>query len=115
MAGFYYSVLRYVPNAVRGEFINIGAIVTTQEEPLDWRWKFTNDWSRAEQLDAELLPKIKEYLGTVGEDVHEWLNEGGLKNLRCLWRNSVQLKEPSPMVADSLEEALDWGMKTFVD
>ena len=50
-----FFLLRYVPNAVKGEFVNIGIILferaANDAEFADVR--FTNDWKRVRCLDPQ--------------------------------------------------------------
>ncbi len=122
---FVYSVIRFVPDNVRGEFINIGVIVGTDDSEHGSAWKFqlTEDWERATQLDSHqspfVLPHVQEHLNEVLPMIAGWGDEGdGESKLRQLchdWQNCVQLSEPLPLVANSCDEALTPTMSLFVD
>lgn len=116
---FVYSVVRFVPDPARGEFINVGAIVGS-EESSEWQVRQIENARRARFLDDNrTLPAAWTFLDNVGRivDEHEEalhgllgppvvLSESWLRRLSTEHRNVVQLSTPTPMVADDAEEAL---------
>jgi hypothetical protein len=46
-----FSLLRYVPNAVKGEFVNIGLVLVPPHSAPELR--FSKDWSRVTSLDPQ--------------------------------------------------------------
>jgi hypothetical protein len=61
---FDYFLLRYVPNAVRDEFVNIGLVMTESggEEGFAGL-HFTKDWRRARRVDPNIDIEVLEALG----------------------------------------------------
>lgn len=117
---FVYSVVRFVPDPARGEFINVGAIVGS-EESSEWQVRQIENPIRARAFDdRKSLDAVWTFLGRIGSQIdafdlsmeqlfepdvepsEEWLNQ-----LHYEHRNIVQLSPPTPMVAASAEEALD--------
>lgn len=116
---FWYSIIRYVPNVVRGEFINIGAIVVNDnEDRAEYRWRVTEDWTRAKKLDASLVSSIREYLKIeLPQRLGTPEKKGArrfLDQFRYDLQNCVQIREPLPMCADSHEDALNLVFPKFV-
>lgn len=122
---FMYSVIRFVPDTVRGEFINIGIIVgvvTNADDPNMgniWKFRLTEDWGRATRLDEfSLLPAVQEYLkDELPVIMTEWneAGKGDFERLRGDWRNLVQLRALLPSIGVSSDEQLDGLMEIFVD
>lgn len=117
---FVYSLVRFVPDPARGEFVNVGAIVGS-EESSEWQVRQVENPVRARTLDeSNSLDAVWTFLDRVGSSIDEYeaavdqlfdpsveLSEVWLDRLHADHRNLVQLSQPAPMVADSAEEALD--------
>jgi Protein of unknown function (DUF3037) len=117
---FVYSVVRFVPDPARGEFVNVGAIVGS-EESSEWDVQQISNPVRARAIDDhKALDGVWSFLDRVGRDIDEHeqaterllespveLSEAWLEGLFINHRNIVQLSPPTPMVASSSEEALD--------
>lgn len=114
---YVYSVLRFVPDPARAEFVNIGAVAGSDEIE-DWDLRLVSNLSRAKAIDdRDALGTALAFLGQVEgrisaletlpgvgpdrmsrETVRRWAHE---------MQNVLQFTEPAPMVAESAEEALD--------
>jgi len=121
---FVYSVVRFVPDPARGEFVNVGAIVGS-EDSSEWDVRQIANPVRARAVDdRKALEAVWSFLDGVGRDIDEYekamerlldssveLSEAWLERLfidhRIDHRNIVQLSPPTPMVASSAGEALD--------
>ena len=117
---FVYSLIRFVPDPAKGEFVNVGAIVRS-ELSSEWQIRQVSNPVRARALDDERsLDLVWAFCTRVGADIDRFedslyrlfdseveLSEDWLENLHTQHRNIVQLSPPSPMVADSADEALD--------
>jgi len=124
---YVYSVVRFVPDPARGEFINVGAVVGS-EEPSEWQVRQIENAKRARSIDEHrTLPVVWSFLDDVGRiiDEHEEAINGfldpqinpsemWLKDLYTEHKNVVQLSPPTPMVASSAEEALEQVFEEFV-
>lgn len=117
---FVYSIVRFVPDPARGEFINVGAIVGS-EESSDWQLRQIENPVRARSIDeGNRLDAVWSFLDRVGSQIDAYemstnqlfdadidLSEEWLDQLHDDHRNIVQLSPPAPIVASSSEEALD--------
>jgi Protein of unknown function (DUF3037) len=117
---FVYSVVRFVPDPARGEFVNVGAIVGS-EESSEWQLRQIDNPVRARAIDDHrALEAVWSFLDRVGRDIDEYetaterllfdgveLSEAWLERLFVDHRNVVQLSQPTPMIAASADEALD--------
>src|SRR5215217_3402971 len=117
---FVYSLIRFVPDPARGEFINVGAIVGS-EETSEWQIRQVENPVRARSIDEKgTLKAVWDFMDRVGRSIDEFeegldaifnpseeLSESWLKRLYVEHRNIVQLSPPIPMEASSANEALD--------
>jgi hypothetical protein len=119
---YHYSVLRFVPDPARGEFINIGAVAG---DAGDWEMRVVRDLSRAEAIDHKnALGLAIHFMEDLDDEVvgASGAGEGDsgevmLERLRLLSRemqNVIQLSVPAPLVAASADEALDLVFEEIV-
>ena len=115
-----YSLIRFVPDPARGEFINVGAVAGS-EESSDWAVRQVSNPVRARALDSSnALNAVWVFVDQLGKEIDEYqlgldqlfgpeqdLREDWLARLHRDHRNVVQLTYPTPMVAESAEDALD--------
>lgn len=113
---YTYTLIRFVPDPARGEFVNIGAIAGDEDSD-DWDVRWISNYKRANALDpGGLLAAAKAFSAQLDARVAEadrpridsepptiaWLTA-----LAHDMNNVVQLSDPAPVVADSAEAALD--------
>lgn len=117
---FVYSLIRFVPEPARGEFVNVGAIVGSDASS-EWQIRHVSNSARARKLDGNRsLDLVWAFCNRVGADIDHFdesvnslfssdveLSEQWLEGLHTRHRNVVQLSEPTPVVADNADEALD--------
>jgi hypothetical protein len=111
---YHYSVIRFVPDAARGEFINLGAIVGDDEQQ-DWELRLISNFARARAIDVQgFLPAAMRFAGELEQllptelgpsDDH--LSVDLLQRLSGEMNNIVQISTPTPIVAEAAAEALD--------
>lgn len=117
---FVYSLIRFVPDSARGEFVNVGAIVGS-EESSEWEVRQVENPVRARALDnRNSLGAVWTFIDRLGNQIDEFehgsmslfgpsveLSEEWLERVYRDHQNVVQLSTPTPMVADSADEALE--------
>ena len=106
-----FFLLRYVPDAVKDEFVNIGVVlVETGGAPAGFAdLRLTADWSRVRCLDpaADL-----EMLAALEADLRKGLAESGasrdllLKRINDSFSNTLQLSPVKPCLAESPRQEL---------
>jgi hypothetical protein len=118
-----FFLIRYVPDVVKGEFVNIGVLLreagaATADSAVV---RFTRDWSRVKCMDADadigLLEALEGEIGarlvTVGAD------GVGIKQvveiLQDTLANSVQMTEVKACLAESLPAEIEQLMKMYVE
>lgn len=120
-----YWVVRYVPDPIRGEFVNIGVIAGRDQ---DWSMRRVSNLRRASRIGGSAVV-TDPFLHRIEDAIHLRLNEveslipsdrgsrfgkGRLEDLRHRMNNIVQLSESRPVVASSSEEAADLAFDLMV-
>lgn len=121
---YWTSIVRFVPDPARGEFINVGAIAGTDETD-DWQIRTVANWTRAKRLDEDgklgaLMTFVSDFtdraeFGTLGfGQPASPLSLDRLRQLSDEMRNVVQVSTPTPVLASSAEAALELVFSEFV-
>jgi hypothetical protein len=124
-----FSLIRYVPDPVRGEFANIGVLLREAGRPAGSaqpaHLRFTRDWSRVrcldagadiallEALEAEIAARLPHEASAAanGQPVYKPL----LALLEDSLSNSIQITGPRACLAASVAAELDLLMAMYVD
>jgi len=103
-----FFLLRYAPDAVKDEFVNVGVVL--YESGGGWAdVRFTKDWKRVRCLDSEADVEMLEGLE---REIKERLLEGGssrewlLKRMEDTFSNTIRLTEAKAVLADSPQEEI---------
>ncbi len=110
-----FFLLRYVPDAVKDEFVNIGVVLTSPEGTTDFR--MTRDWSRVRCVDpaADL-----EMLQALEADLRERLTAGHeataavLKRLNDSLSNIVQISDTKACLAVNAQLEIEALAKMYL-
>ncbi|HEX9198348.1 MAG TPA: DUF3037 domain-containing protein [Acidobacteriaceae bacterium] len=103
-----FFLLRYVPDAVKDEFVNVGVVLF--ESSGGWAdVRFTKDWKRVRCLDPDadvemlegLEREIKERM-LEGASSQEWL----VKRMQDTFSNAIRLTPTKAVLADSPQEEI---------
>jgi hypothetical protein len=116
-----FFLIRYVPDVVKGEFVNIGVLLREAERDDSAVVRFTRDWSRVKCLDADadigLLEALEAEIGTRLRGANG--TASGIKPvvevLEDTLANSVQMTEVKACLAESLPAELEQLMKMYVE
>jgi hypothetical protein len=121
MAGsvtFTFSLIRFVPDPARGEFVNIGAVAGS-DDAAEWELRLVSNLSRAKALDDRgVLSAAFAYAAELEDHIAvlDTLADIGGPEPICTellvrrateMQNIVQFSRPAPVAADSAEAALD--------
>jgi hypothetical protein len=120
MMSYFFSLLRFVPDTARGEFVNLGAIAG-DSEVVDWDLRLISNMKRARAIDSEghlpaamsFLAELQERLPVEDDDETNFALED-LEVLAASMNNVIQLTRPEPIVASDAEEALDFLWRDLV-
>jgi hypothetical protein len=119
-----FRLLRYVPDAVRNEYVHIGVILregATEDQPARSEVRFTHDWRRVKCLDPDADLALLE--GMEGE-LRRRLADHGLdqepagKLMRILEESlslNVQMTEPKAYLAESIPAGMEELMRLYVE
>ncbi len=114
-----FQLVRYVPDAVRNEFVHIGVLLRDGSGRLDL--KFTKDWRRVRCLDPDADTALLEGMeGELRRRLQEdmALPEEERKFTRILDESlslGVQITEAKAYLAESLPAGMEELMKMYVD
>lgn len=118
MNKYHYSVIRFVPSPVRGEFVNLGLIVGCDATG-EWSIDVASSRSRAAKLDDQnVFPLVAADLQRLQSGVESYsdpevfaptldLSLEWLSNLARDSQNLLQFSTPKPIVSDSVESAME--------
>ncbi len=110
-----FQLLRYVPDAVRNEYVHIGVILREQGSPRA-EVRFTRDWRRVRCLDADADTALLEEMES--ELRRRLEQENGSRLMRLLEESlslNVQMTEPRAYLAESLRAGMEELMRLYVE
>lgn len=95
-----FFLLRYVPDAVKNEFVNVGLVLLAEDSAPEVR--FTQDWGRVQCLDSQADIPLLESLGA---ELREQLRTSEdrnsiLKRIQDSFSNAVQPSESKACLAE---------------
>ncbi len=119
-----FQLLRYVPDAVRNEYVHIGVILreaATEDQPARTEVRFTHDWRRVRCLDPDADTALLE--GMEGELRRRLadppLDQGAPGRLLRILEESlslnVQMTEPKAYLAESVPAGMEELMRLYVE
>lgn len=115
-----FSLIRYVPDVVKGEFANIGVLLR-EAGSSSAEVKFTRDWSRVRCIDpnadTEMLESLEaEIAARLAGGVELKVNaKPVLEALEDSLSNSVQLTAMRGALAENLATEMDQLMRMYVE
>jgi hypothetical protein len=115
---FEFFLVKYVPDPIRGEFINIGVILQEVGGTEGAIVRFTRNWSRVLCLDPDADTEMLEELG---EDINTEFARGGkpaialIEGFRQQLSNSIQISEPKASLAENPEGEIQQLMRMYVE
>ncbi|MFZ0747234.1 MAG: DUF3037 domain-containing protein [Terracidiphilus sp.] len=111
-----FQLLRYVPDAVRNEYVHIGVILRVQGAGEPPEVRFTRDWRRVRCLDPDADTALLEGMET---ELRKKLLDDSDGKLRRLLDESlslgVQMTAPKAYLAESIPAGMEELMRLYVD
>lgn len=111
-----FSLIRFVPDPAKGEFVNIGAIAG-DDATGDWELRLVSNLKRAKALDqlgvlaqaTAFAAEMQDHIAALEElaPTIERISAEFLKRCSSDMQNIVQLTSPAPVAADSADQALE--------
>ena len=114
-----FQLLRYVPNAVRNEYVHIGVILrgrAAEDQPGRIEVRFTRDWRRVKCLDPDADTALLE--GMESELRRRLEQEPAGKLMRILEESlslNVQMTEPKAYLAESMPAGMEELMRLYIE
>jgi hypothetical protein len=113
-----FFLIRYVPDAVKGEYTNIGVLLREAGRDESARVRFTRDWSRVRCMDADADIGLLEALE--GEiDTRLRLGSADSKPVVAViedtFSNSIQMTEARACLAENMVTELELLMRLYVE
>jgi hypothetical protein len=120
-----FCLIRYVPDVVKGEFVNIGVLlrkagVEGPRSPAEAQVRFTRDWSRVRCMDADADIGLLEALeGEITNRLRLGVSPRSPKEIVELLQdtlsNSLQMTEPRATLAESLVTEMEQLLRLYVE
>ena len=119
-----FQLLRYVPDAVRNEYVHIGVILreaASEAQPARTEVRFTHDWRRVRCLDPDADTALLEGMESelrrrLGDPP---LDQGAPGRLMRILEESlslnVQMTEPKAYLAESMPAGMEELMRLYVE
>ena len=113
-----FSLIRYVPDPVKNEFVNIGVLLREAGRPDSAIVRFTRDWSRVRCADPEADVA---WLEAVENEVRARLAQGPvevaavMRMLEENFSNLLQVTEPKACLAESVVAELEQLSGLYVE
>jgi hypothetical protein len=119
-----FQLLRYVPDAVRNEYVHIGVILreaATEDQPARAQVRFTHDWRRVRCLDPDADTALLEGMESelrrrLADPPHD---EGAPGRLMRILEESlslnIQMTEPKAYLAESMPAGMEELMRLYVE
>lgn len=110
-----FQLLRYVPDAVRNEFVHIGVLLREQgSDRVEVR--FTRDWRRVRCLDPDADTELLEAMeGELRRCFAAEAEDDLMHRLRHSLSLNVQMTEPKAYLAESLPAGMEELMRLYVE
>jgi hypothetical protein len=112
-----FSLVRYVPDPVKNEFVNIGVLLregTTEAAAV----RFTKDWGRVRCIDPDADIEMLEAMET---EMRRRLLEDGtettplMTTIRDSFSHQLQMTEPKACLAENVAAGMDELMQLYVE
>ncbi|MGA2847804.1 MAG: DUF3037 domain-containing protein [Terracidiphilus sp.] len=111
-----FRLLRYVPDAVRNEYVHIGVILREQGSQDAAEVRFTRDWRRVRCLDPDADTALLEGMESELKRRFQAEPDGSLMRLLTEALSlSVQMTEPKAYLAESLPAGVEELMRLYVE
>jgi DUF3037 family protein len=113
-----FFLIRYVPDAVKGEFTNIGVLLREAGRVDSAVVRFTRDWSRVRCMDADADIGLLEALES---EIEARLRLGAADSkpmvaiMQETFSNSVQMTEARACLAENIVSELELLMRLYVE
>jgi len=113
-----FFLLRYVPDTVKNEFVNIGVMLREAGRVETTQVRFTRDWSRVRCMDPDADTALLEAIeGELAARVRDggYASKPAMQLLEESLSTSVQLTEARGTLAESMPAEMEQLMRLYVE
>ena len=111
-----FQLFRYAPDRLRGEFINIGALLRNTESPSHIEVRFTHDWTRIRCLDSTVdTAQLEAMESELRRELSQNPDSELMRILDESLSLSIQITDRKGYLAESLPAGIDELMRLYVD
>jgi Protein of unknown function (DUF3037) len=113
-----FYLVRYVPDPVRNEFVNIGVLLRDAGRPEQITVNFTKDWARVRCVDPHVDIAMLESLESELRQrlAHQDIDAPPLMRLlEDSFSNALQITEPKAYLAESMISGVEELMRVYVE
>ncbi|HEY6445435.1 MAG TPA: DUF3037 domain-containing protein [Acidobacteriaceae bacterium] len=110
-----FSLIRYVPDAVKNEFVNIGVVLRDAARPETAEVRFTRDWARVRCVDPDADVAMLEAMEA---EMRGRLAETGaplMKTMEDSFSHQLQITEPKACLAENIAAEMEQLMRLYVE
>lgn len=110
-----FLLVRYVPDTVKNEFVNIGVVLREAGRPEAAEVRFTRDWSRVRCLDPDADVEMLEALEN---EIRASMADGAndlLGRISDSFSNMLQVTAPKACLAESLPAEMETLSRMYVE
>ncbi len=110
-----FLLVRYVPDTVKNEFVNIGVVLREAGRPEAAEVRFTRDWSRVRCLDPDADVEMLEALEN---EIRASMADGAndlLGRISDSFSNMLQVTPPKACLAESLPAEMETLSRMYVE
>lgn len=113
-----YFLLRYMPNVVRGEFVNIGLVMTENDKAGGFAGvHFTKDWRHARLVDPNVDVEVLEALG---REIQARISDDNaradlLQQMMDSWSNLIQTSPLHQILTEDPARELSYLARALVE
>ena len=113
-----FLLVRYVPDPVKNEFVNIGVMLRDGGRPDVTQVRFTKDWARVRCVDPDADIEMLEAMET---EMRRRLAEPGadaaplMKAMEDSFSHLLQITEPKACLAENMAAEMDQLMRLYVE
>lgn len=113
-----FYLIRYVPDPVRNEFVNIGVLLRDASRPEQITLKFTGDWERVRCVDPDADIAMLESLESELRQRLTFQETGARPLMQVVedsFSNALQVTGPKGYLAESMISGVDELMRLYVE
>ena len=115
-----FFLIRYVPDVVKGEFVNIGVLLREAAGEARTQVRFTRDWARVRCLDADADTALLEGLESeIASRLRTGVSPRDPKEifdvLNDTLSNSIQMSEARATLAENLPTEMELLLRLYVE